>query len=92
MAIGDGTFLLFKDVPERRYRRIVAKSEESPFHLQFLVEITEGDPFDAGTSHTDVVMCATMSAALTQAAQEREASLKSGWYEYTDAPGTPRID
>jgi hypothetical protein len=86
MTTSGGTYVLYKDVPRRRYRRIAAKSEESPSHLQFLVEITEGEPFDAENSHMDIIQCATMSEALAKAEQERESSLKSGWREYPDAP------
>jgi hypothetical protein len=40
MTIPDGIYVLYKDVPRRRYRRIAAKSEESPSHLpQPLVRI-----------------------------------------------------
>jgi hypothetical protein len=86
MTTSGGTYVLYKDVPRRRYRRIAAKSEESPSHLQFLVEITEGEPFDVENSHMDIIQCATMSEALAKAEQERESSLKSGWREYPDAP------
>ena len=86
MSTSDGTYVLYKDVPLRRYRRIVAKSEESLFHLHFIVEITEGEPFDPENSHMDIIQCATMSEALAKAEQERESSLKSGWREYPDAP------
>jgi hypothetical protein len=86
MTPSDGTYVLYKDVPRRLYRRIAAKSEESPSHLQFLVEITEGEPFDSENSHMDIFQCVTMSEALAKAAQVRESSLKSGWREYPDAP------
>ena len=86
MTTSDGTYVLYTDVPRRRYRRIVAQSEESPCHLQFIVEITEGEPFDEENSHTDIIQCGTMSEALAKAEQERESSLKSGWREYPDAP------
>jgi hypothetical protein len=86
MTTSDGTYVLYKDVPLRRYRRIVAQKEESPYHLQFIVEITEGEPFDGENSHKDIIQCATMSEALAKAEQERESSLKSGWREYPDAP------
>jgi hypothetical protein len=72
-------------VPRRRYRRISAKSEESPSHLQFLVEITEGEPFDYESGDVKIVQCATMSEAMAKAGQERESSLNSGWREYPDA-------
>jgi hypothetical protein len=85
MPASGETYVLYKDVPRRRYRRIATKSEESSFHLQFLVEITEGEPFDADNGHMDIIQCATMSEALSKAEQERELSLKSGWREYPDA-------
>ena len=86
MTTSDGTYVLYKGGSRKRYRRIAAKSEESPSHLQFLVEITEGEPFDSENSHMDIFQCATMSEALAKAEQERESGLKSGWREYPDAP------
>jgi hypothetical protein len=91
MTIADGTYVLYKELPQRRYRRIVAKSVESPFHLQFLVEITEREPFDAESSLITIVQCATMSEALAKAEQVREDSLKSGWQGFPDALGVPSI-
>jgi hypothetical protein len=92
MTTSDGTYVLYVDVPGRRYRRIVAKTEESPSHLQFFVEITEGEPFDIEGSDVQIVLCNTRSKALAKAEQERESSLHSGWREYPDAalgaPGT----
>ena len=82
----DGIYVLYKDVPLRRYRRIAAKSEESPSHLQFFVEITEGEPFDFENSDVQIVLCSTRSEAMAKAEQERESSLNSDWREYPDAP------
>jgi hypothetical protein len=42
MTTSDEIYVLYKDVPRKRYRRIAAKSERSPSHLQFFVEMTEG--------------------------------------------------
>lgn len=85
MTTSDGIYVLYKDVPRRRYRRIAAKSEESPSHLQFFVEITEGEPFDIEGSDTQIVQCSTWSEAIAKAEQERESSLHTGWREYPDA-------
>jgi hypothetical protein len=85
MTTSDGIYVLYKDVPQRRYRRIAAKTEESPSHLQFSVEITEGEPFDIENSDAQIVLCATRSEAMAKAEQERESSLLSGWREYPDA-------
>ena len=81
----DGIYVLYKDVPLRRYRRIAAKSEESPSQIEFFVEITEGAPFDLENSDLQVVPCSTRSEAMAKAEQERESSLNSGWREYPDA-------
>jgi hypothetical protein len=86
MTTPDGIYVLYKDVPRRRYRRIAAKIEESPSHLQFFVEITEGEPFDFENSDVQIVLCSTISAAMAKAEQERESSLNTGWREYPDAP------
>ena len=86
MTTSDGIYVLYQDVPRTRYRRIAAKSEESPSHLQFFVEITEGKPFDIEDSDVQIVLCGTMSEAIAKAEQERESSLHSGWREYPDAP------
>jgi len=72
-------------VPRKRYRRIAAKSEESPSHLQFFVEMTEGEQFDFEISDVQIVPCSTRSEAMAKAEQERESSLNSGWREYPDA-------
>jgi hypothetical protein len=85
MTTSDGTYVLYKDVPRRRYRRIAAKSEESPFHLQFFVEITEGEPIDYENCDVQIVPCRTKSEAMAKAEQERESSLRSDWREYPDA-------
>ena len=85
MTTSDGNYVLYKDVPRKRYRRIAAKSEESLSHLQFFVELTEGEPFDIEGSDVQIVECSTMSEALAKAEQERESSLRSGWREYPDA-------
>jgi hypothetical protein len=85
MTTSDGTYVLYVDVPGRRYRRIVAKTEESPSHLQFFVEITEGEPFDIEGSDMQIVACSTRSEAMAKAEQDRELSLLSGWREYPDA-------
>ena len=85
MTTSDGIYVLYKDVPQRRYRRIAAKSEESPSHLQFFVEITEGKPFDIEDSDVQIVLCGTKTEAIAKAEQERESSLHSGWREYPDA-------
>jgi hypothetical protein len=66
MTTSDGTYVLYKDVPRKRYRRIAAMREESLSHLQFFVEITEGEPFDAENSHMDIIQCATMSEAFAK--------------------------
>jgi hypothetical protein len=86
MTTPDGIYVLYKDVPTRRYRRIAAKSEESPSHLQFFVEITEGEPFDFENSDVQIFPCSTRSEAMAKAEQERESSLNSDWREYPDAP------
>jgi hypothetical protein len=86
MTTPDGIYVLYKDVPRRRYRRIAAKSEVSPSHLQFFVEITEGEPFDFENSDVQIVPCSTRSEAMAKAEQERESSLNSDWREYPDAP------
>jgi hypothetical protein len=85
MTTPDGIYVLYKDVPRGRYRRIAAKSEESTSHIQFFVEITEGEPFDFENSDVQIVPCRTRSEAMVKAEQERESSLKSGWREYPDA-------
>jgi hypothetical protein len=84
MTTSDGIYVLYKDVPRRRYRRIAAKSEESPSHLQFFVEITEGEPFDYENSDVQIVLCGTRSEAVARVEQERESNLHSGWREYPD--------
>jgi hypothetical protein len=86
MTTSDGIYVLYNDVPPGRYRRIVAKTEESTSHLQFLVEITEGRPFDVENVDVQIVPCATRSEAIARAEQERQLSLHSGWREYPDAP------
>ena len=86
MKTSDGIYVLYQDVPRRRYRRIAAKSEEGPAHIQFLVEITEGKPFDIENSDRQVVLCSTWSEAIARAEQERESALHCGWREYPDAP------
>ncbi len=86
MTTSDGIYVLYIDVPRRRYRRIAAKREESPSHLQFFVEITEGEPFVIEGSDVQIVPCSTRSEAIAKAEQERESSLHSGWREYPDAP------
>lgn len=85
MTTSDGIYVLYKDVPRRRYRRIAARSEESLSHLQFFVEITEGEPFDFEGSDVQIVPCSTRSEAIAKVEQERESSLHSGWREYPDA-------
>jgi hypothetical protein len=85
MTTSDETFVLYKEGSRRRYRRIAAKSEESSSHLQFFVEITEGEPFDIENSDVQIVLCNTLSEAIARAEQERESSLHSGWREYPDA-------
>lgn len=85
MTTSDGTYVLYKEVPPSRYRRIAAKSEESASHLQFFVEITEGKPFDVENVDVQIVPCATRSEAIAKAEQERESSVHSGWREYPDA-------
>jgi hypothetical protein len=85
MTTSDGIYVLYQDVPRRRYRRIAAKSDESLSHLQFFVEITEGKPFDIEESDVQIVPCDTRSEALAKAEQARESSLHSGWREYPDA-------
>ena len=82
MTTPDGIYVLYKDVPRRRYRRIAAKSEESPSHLQFFVEITEGEPFDFENTDVQIFPCSTRSEAMAKAEQERESSLNSDWREY----------
>ena len=86
MTTSDGIYVLYKDVPRRRYRRIAAKSEESPSHLQLFVEITEGGPFDIEGSDVQIVLCSTRSEAIAKVEQERDSSVHSGWREYPDAP------
>ncbi len=76
----------YNDVPRIRYRRIAAKGEESPSHLQFFVEISEGQPFEIKGSAVQIVLCRTKSEAIAKAEQERDSSLHSGWREYPDAP------
>jgi hypothetical protein len=85
MTTSDGIYVLYKDVPQRRYRRIAAKTEESPSHLQFFLEIAEGEPFDIQNSDVQIVLCATRSEAIAKAERERPSSLLSGWREYPDA-------
>jgi hypothetical protein len=85
MTTSDGTFVLYKDGSRKSYRRIAAKCEESSSHLQFFVEITEGEPFDIENTHVQIVLCSTRSEAIAKAEQERESSLHSGWREYPDA-------
>jgi hypothetical protein len=70
MTTSDGTYVLYKDGPRRRYRRIAAKSEESSSHFQFFVEITEGEPFDIENSDVQIVLCSTRSEAIAKAEQE----------------------
>ena len=84
MTTSDGIYVLYKDVPLRRYRRIAAKSEEGSSHLQFFVEIAEGEPFDIQGSDLQIYPCGTRSEAIAKAEQERESSLHSGWREYPD--------
>ncbi len=79
MTTSDGIYVLYKEVPKRRYRRIAAKSEESPSHRQFFVEITEGEPFEFEGSDVQIVPCSTRSEAIAKVEQERESSLHSGW-------------
>jgi hypothetical protein len=86
MTTSDGTYVLYKGGSRKRYRRIAAKSEESSSHLQFFVEITEGEPFDIENSDVQIIPCSTRSEAIAKAEQERESSLHSGWREYPDAP------
>ena len=81
----DGIYVLYQDEPRRRYRRIAAKSEESPSHLQFLVEITEGEPFEYQDGDVQIVLCSTWSEALARAEHERTSCLHSGWREYPDS-------
>jgi hypothetical protein len=83
MTTSDGTYVLYKNGSRKRYRRIAAKSEESSSHLQFFVEITEGE--DIENSDVQIVLCSTRSEAIAKAEQERESSLHSGWREYPDA-------
>lgn len=85
MTTSDGIYVLYRDVPRRRYRRIAAKSEESSSHIQFSVEITEGEPFDFEGGDVQIVPCSTRSEAIAKVEQERESSLHSGWREYPDA-------
>ena len=84
MTTSDGIYVLYKDVPQTLCR-IAAKSEESLSHLQFFVEITEGEPFDFEGSDVQIVPCSTRSEAIAKVEQERESSLHSGWREYPDA-------
>ena len=86
MTTSDGTYVLYKDAPRRLYRRIAARTEESLSHLQFFVEITEGEPFEIETCDVQIVLCRTRSEAIAKAEQERESSLQTGWREYPDAP------
>jgi hypothetical protein len=90
MTILDRNYVLYNDVPQRHYRQIAAKSEESPFHLQLFVEIWEGavlqaPPFDTENSDVKFVLCATRSEAIAKAEEERELSLLSGWHNYDDS-------
>jgi hypothetical protein len=90
MTILDRNYVLYNDVPQRHYRQIAAKSEESPFHLQFFVEIWEGAvlqvrPFDTKNTDVKIVLCATMGEAIAKAAEEHESSLHSGWHDYDDS-------
>jgi hypothetical protein len=84
-SASDGIYVLYRDVPTRRYRRVAAKCEESPSHLQFFVEITEGEPFNPEGGEVRIVPCDTMSEARAKAEQERESCLRDGWCEYPDA-------
>jgi hypothetical protein len=85
MTTSDGIYVLYQDLPRRRYRRIAAQSEESSSHLQFFVELKEGEQFDFETTDVQIVPCSTRSEAMAKAEQERESSLNSGWREYPDA-------
>jgi hypothetical protein len=90
MTTLDRSYVLYNDVPQRRYRQIQAKSQESPYHLQFFVEIWEGAVLQvrpSDTENTDVkfVLCATRSEAIAKAAEEHESSLISGWRDYAES-------
>jgi hypothetical protein len=86
----DRSYVLYKDVPQERYRQIAAKTEESPYHLQFFVVIWEGailevQPFDTKSTVVQLVLCATRSEAIAKVEEERESSLQSGWHDYDDS-------
>jgi hypothetical protein len=53
MTTLDRSYVLYNDVPQRRYRQIQAKSQESPYHLQFFVEIWEGTVLQVRPSDTE---------------------------------------
>jgi hypothetical protein len=86
MTAPNQVYVLYKDAPQKRYRRIAARCEESPFHLQFLVEITEGEPFDFENSEVRIVPCNNHGEAIARVEEERASGLNTGWREYPDAP------
>jgi hypothetical protein len=82
-------YVLQNEAPQRSYRWIVAKNEESPFHLQFFVEIREGRSLETGLSEDEnavvnVVPCATRSEAMSLAEEEHRSSLRNGWRDYEE--------
>jgi hypothetical protein len=90
MTTPDRSYVLYNDLPQRGYRQIKARSQESPYSLVFFVEIREGTVLQvhpSDTENTDVkfINCATMSEAIAKAEEEHESSLLSGWHDYDDS-------
>lgn len=86
MPIPKGSYLLYKDDPERMYRRIAAKVEEIPFHLQFYCQVRDGAGFEmlqAVEDEVKITSCATTSEAIQKADEERELSLQAGWHDWS---------
>lgn len=75
--------VLYKDVPQRNYRQIAAKADGGTS----VVQIWEGtivqlEPFDHENPDAEIVFCASKDEATAEAAKEREASLRNGWFDY----------
>jgi hypothetical protein len=81
-------FVLYNDNPQRHYKQIAAKSDDSVTGVYtWEGDVLQPQPFVHVNPDADVLICKNEQEAMDQAERDHEQSLAQGWHDYTPTMG-----